>query len=87
MRKNIFELGLDQLPLDERITLAQEQRASAIAEAPPGLLTPKQLAELERRAVEDDANPDDVIPREVVTARILNRLGQCIYPSFTGTSP
>lgn len=75
MASTMESLGLDRLPRDERIALARELWASATSEGPPGLLTPKQLAELERRADEDDANPDDVIPREVVSARILNRLG------------
>ena len=73
MSSTMESLGLERLPREERIALAQELWASAISEAPPGILTPNQLAELERRADEDDANPDDVIPWETVKAKALAR--------------
>ena len=38
------------------------------------VLTDAQRTELERREVEDDANPDDVIPWREVRARVAARL-------------
>ena len=40
------------------------------------LLSDAQRQELERRAAEDDASPDDVVPWETVKADILAKLGR-----------
>jgi putative addiction module component (TIGR02574 family) len=70
----IHSLGLDQLPRAERLQLVQELWDSIAAESPKPMLNDAQREELERRADEDDANPDDVIPWEVVRARVAARL-------------
>jgi putative addiction module component (TIGR02574 family) len=44
------------------------------AESDKPLLTDAQRRELERRIVEDDANPDDVVPWEQVKAQTLSQL-------------
>ncbi len=67
MSATIESLGLDKLPRDERLALVQALWDSIAADGPH--LTDSQRAELERRADEDDANPDDVIPWEEVKAK------------------
>ncbi|MCE9565152.1 MAG: addiction module protein [Planctomycetes bacterium] len=67
MPPTIAELGLDRLTREERLALVQELWDSIAAEW-GSLLTDAQRAELDRRADEDDANPDDVIPWEQVKA-------------------
>jgi putative addiction module component (TIGR02574 family) len=76
MAATIESLGLNHLPREERIALVQALWDSITAEAPPGMLTEAQSRELDRRADEDDASPDDVIPWEQVKADTLARLGQ-----------
>ena len=62
------------LSIPERIALAQALWDSIEAQSPVPLISEAQRAELERRAAEDDAFPDDVIPWEQVKADILSRL-------------
>jgi putative addiction module component (TIGR02574 family) len=62
MAATLESLGLDKLTREERLALAQALWDSIAAEGPH--LTDAQKKELERRADEDDANPDDGIPRE-----------------------
>ena len=69
MPATIASLGLDKLSRDERLALAHELLDRVTAEAGPPQLTEAQLRELLRRADEDDANPDDVIPWEEVKAK------------------
>ena len=64
-----------RLSIAERIALAQALWDSVAAEAHPPLLSDAQRRELERRAAEDDASPDEVVPWEAVKANILARLG------------
>ena len=73
MPVTIESLGIDKLSRDERITLVQDIWDSIAAERPPQISEARRR-ELERRAAEDDANPDDVIPWEVVKADALARL-------------
>ena len=72
MSPTIESLGLDRLTRDERMALAQDLWESL---APEGLpVSDAQLRELERRADEDDAFPDDVIPWEQVKAETHARM-------------
>jgi len=64
-----------QLTVTERIVLAQALWDS-IADQPRPSLSDAKRAELERRAAEDDAQPDDVVPWEKAKADILARLGR-----------
>lgn len=63
-----------QLSIPERIALAQALWDSVADEPHPLLCSDAQRQELERRATEDDASPDDVVSWEVVKADILSRL-------------
>jgi putative addiction module component (TIGR02574 family) len=60
-------LGLNTLSREERLVLVQALWDSIAAEGPH--LTDAQRRELELRAEEDDAHPDDVIPWEQVKAK------------------
>jgi putative addiction module component (TIGR02574 family) len=63
------------LSVPERIALAQALWDS-IADQPRPPLSEAKRAELARRAAEDDARPDEVIPWEEAKADILARLGR-----------
>jgi putative addiction module component (TIGR02574 family) len=76
MSPTIQSLGIDRLSRDERIALVQEIWDMIAAEPHQPLLTEAQRQELERRAAEDDANPDDVVPWEQVKAQALARLNK-----------
>jgi putative addiction module component (TIGR02574 family) len=65
-----------RLSIPERISLVQALWDSIAVDPHPPLLSDAQRQELERRAVEDDASPDDAIPWEQVKADILARLGR-----------
>jgi putative addiction module component (TIGR02574 family) len=67
MPATLESLGLDKLPRGERLALVQALWDSIAAEGPH--LTAGQRQELERRADEDAANPNDVIPWEEVKAK------------------
>ena len=73
MPPTIESLGLTFLTRDERMTLAHDLWDSIAAQAPPQL-SHAQMRELERRADEDDADPDGGIPWEEVQARTHARL-------------
>jgi putative addiction module component (TIGR02574 family) len=74
MSPTLTALGIDRLSVEERLTLVQEIWDSIVAEGQLLPLSDAKLQELRRRVAEDDANPDDVIPWEVVKARALARL-------------
>ena len=63
------------MSVEERIALAQALWDSIDGPSHPPLSEAKR-AELERRAAEDDARPEDVIPWEKAKADILARLGR-----------
>ncbi|MHB1342102.1 MAG: addiction module protein [Coriobacteriia bacterium] len=63
-----------ELSVPERIQLAEDLWDSVAAETPPLSLTPDEVAELERRLAEMDANPDAGIPWEKVKAAIQRHL-------------
>lgn len=75
MPPTLQELGIENLSMDDRITLAQAIWDS-LSSLPRRPLTEAKRDELARRAAEDDARPDEVIPWEDVRAGILDRLGQ-----------
>jgi putative addiction module component (TIGR02574 family) len=66
---------LQHLSVAERIALAQALWDS-IADQPRPPLSDAKRAELARRAAEDDARPDEVVPWEKAKADILARLGR-----------
>jgi putative addiction module component (TIGR02574 family) len=62
--------------VEDRIRLVEEIKDEILADAEHSDLTPAQLQELKRRLDDDDANPDDVIPWEVIKAEAQLRLRQ-----------
>lgn len=76
MAPTLEELGLDRLPLDDRLALAEAIWDSVVREVEAQPLTPRQRAELERRLADSIAHPEAVTPWEVVKARALARAKQ-----------
>ena len=68
MPPTIESLGLDVLPRAERSALVQALWDSIAREGPVFPMSEARRCELERRADEDDASPDDLIPWEQVKA-------------------
>jgi putative addiction module component (TIGR02574 family) len=66
-------LGLDRLPAADRLALAHQLLDSLAADVEPGPLTPEQAAELDRRLLDMEENPDDEVPWEEVKAASLAR--------------
>jgi len=71
MATTLRALGIDRLSVDDRITLVQQIWDSIAADAEQRPLTDAQRQELERRADDDDANLDDVIPWDQVKAEAM----------------
>jgi putative addiction module component (TIGR02574 family) len=75
MNASMKSLGIDRLPVEERLILVEEISdsiaADSVAAAP---LTDAQRIELQKRIEDDDSNPDDVMPWEQVKASTLARL-------------
>jgi putative addiction module component (TIGR02574 family) len=67
-------LGIDQMPRDAKLALVQEIWDTIASEAGAIPLSEAQRRELERRAAEDDAHPEDVTPWEEVKAETLAKL-------------
>jgi putative addiction module component (TIGR02574 family) len=65
--------GINRLSVAERLALAQQIWDSIAIDPDQVPLTEAQRQELERRADDDDANPDDVVPWEQVKAEALAR--------------
>ena len=61
------------LPVDERIQLVQAIWDSIATDAGHSELTEAQRQELARRLSDDQADPDDVIPWEVIKAEARAR--------------
>lgn len=76
MTASVKSLGIDRLNVDERLSLVEEIWASICAEPGNFALTDAQRAELERRAADDDAFPDDVVPWDEVKASIRARIAR-----------
>jgi putative addiction module component (TIGR02574 family) len=69
-------LRIDRLSVEERIDLVQKIWDSIAEDSGIIPLSEAQRRELELRADEDDANPDDVVPWEQVKAESLARCSQ-----------
>lgn len=76
MNASIKSLGIDRLPIEERLTLVEEIWDSIAADSNAVPLTDAQRAELQKRMAEDDANPDDALPWEQIKASTLSRFGK-----------
>ena len=74
MATTLHDLGIDQLPVDEQIALA-EAIWDHIASKPEQIpLTDSQKQELQRRLAAHQADPSKVTPWEVVKADALARM-------------
>ncbi len=76
MKASIKSLGIDRLPLEERLALVEEIWDSIAADSAAVPLTQAQRAELQKRIEEDDAHPEDLTSWEQVKASTLSRLGK-----------
>jgi len=76
MNASIKSLGIDRLPIDERLALVEDLWDSIAADSAALPLTEAQRLELQRRIEEDDAHPDDVIPWDQVKAATLARISK-----------
>jgi putative addiction module component (TIGR02574 family) len=74
MNASIKSLGIDRLPVEDRLILVEEIWDSIAADSAAAPLTDAQRAELQKRIEEDDANPDGVTPWEPIKASTLTRL-------------
>lgn len=74
MSASLESLGIDRLPVEERLALAEDIWDSIAADSAALPPTDAQRAELDRRLAEHEANPDDVIPWEEVRDSIAERL-------------
>jgi putative addiction module component (TIGR02574 family) len=73
MTPTLQALGLDRLPLDDRLAVAEALWDSVVRAAEASPLTPAQRAELERRLADSVAHPEAVTPWEQVKARAVAR--------------
>ncbi len=73
MAPTMKALGIDQLSIEDRLTLVQEIWDSIAAMPEQIPLSEAQRSELERRLAAHAADPTNVIPWEEVKARALAR--------------
>ncbi|MGC1274017.1 MAG: addiction module protein [Planctomycetaceae bacterium] len=73
MSPSLRSLGLDQLPVEQRIALARELWESIDDEPHPPLLTTPQRRELERRLSDHHAHPEDFVPWDEIKSDALDR--------------
>lgn len=76
MPATLEALGIDRLSPDEQLDLVQTLWNSIAAARTVPVLSDTLRQELRRRAVEDDASPDDVVPWEQVKAEARARHGR-----------
>lgn len=74
MNVSIKSLGIDRLPVDERLALVEDLWDSIAADSDAVPMTEAQRLELQKRIEEDDARPADVTPWDMVKASTLARL-------------
>lgn len=73
MGNRIHDLGIDRLPVAERIALVQDIWDSLADDAALLPLGAPEEAELDRRLVEDEATPDDITTWETIKDEALSR--------------
>jgi putative addiction module component (TIGR02574 family) len=64
------------LSVDEQLALIEALWDGLVLQGETPLPTPAQLAELERRVADHEANPDDVVPWDQVQAEVRSRLNR-----------
>ncbi len=67
-------LGIDTLPIADRVALVQEIWASIALEPEAFKMTNAQIVELGRRVADDEVNPGDVVSADEVFATARARL-------------
>jgi putative addiction module component (TIGR02574 family) len=70
MGASLKSLGIDRLPVEERLALVEDIWDSITADSAALPLTNAQRAELDRRLAEHETDPDDVVPWEELTERL-----------------
>jgi putative addiction module component (TIGR02574 family) len=73
MSPTLQQLGIDKLPIEDKLALAQQLWDSVATDLERMPLTEAQRAELERRVAAADANPGEGIPWEVIRAEARAR--------------
>lgn len=76
MSVSVKTLGINRLDVDERLAPVEEIWATICADAKGFLLADAQRAELDRRVVDDDAFPHDVVPWDGIKASVRSHLGR-----------
>jgi putative addiction module component (TIGR02574 family) len=76
MSERMKALGIDRMPIEERLALMHEILDSITEEQEEVALTEAQRAELERRIAASRANPAHVVPWEEIKAAALARCKQ-----------
>jgi putative addiction module component (TIGR02574 family) len=76
MAVNLADYGLDQLSVEDRLTLAQQLWDSIAEEVKRLPLSPAQQQEIDRRLAAHRANPQAAIPWEQVEAEARARLAR-----------
>ena len=76
MSGRLKALGIDRLPVEERLALMHEILDSIAEEREEAQLTDDQRKELERRIAASRANPQNVIPWDEIKAAALARCQQ-----------
>jgi putative addiction module component (TIGR02574 family) len=62
MSASLKSLGIDRLPVEERLSLVEDIWDSIAADSAALPLTDAQRVELDRRLAEHEADPGDVVP-------------------------
>ncbi|MBS0210397.1 MAG: addiction module protein [Planctomycetes bacterium] len=76
MSPEFQSLGIDRMSIEQRLLLVNEIWDSITAETGLVPMTDAQLAELERRVDEHEADPSTGVPWEQVREKLAKRLGQ-----------
>ena len=74
MAASLKSLGIDRLPVEERLALVEDIWDSIAADSAALPLTDAQRSELDRRVAEHETNPDDVVPWEELRDSMTERL-------------
>lgn len=72
MAITLESLGIDRLPLDEKIALAHDLWESIVADAEQLPLTDEQKQLIDRRIAELDADPSIGLSWEQIKSRVMN---------------
>lgn len=74
MTPTLQSLGIDRLPIEDRLRLVEEIWDSIAADATPTDIPEWHLAEIDRRLAEEETDPQPGIPWEEAYARLKKRL-------------